>query len=59
MTETLQEAFANKMAEIQTQWEDDEEVCHSEMDNLMCDLLRHMGFGEGVDIFENTPKWYA
>ena len=37
----------------------DEEDAHMEMDDLMCDLLRSLGYGDGVDIFENTDKWYA
>ena len=37
----------------------DEEDVHIEMDDLMCDLLRSFGYGDGVDIFENTDKWYA
>lgn len=37
----------------------DEEDAHMEMDGLMCDLLRSLGYGDGVDIFENTGKWYA
>jgi hypothetical protein len=38
---------------------EDEECVHADMDNIMCDLLRQLGYGEGIDIFENTPKWYA
>ena len=37
----------------------DEEYGHAEMDDLMCDLLRSLGYGDGVDIFENTDKWYS
>lgn len=36
-----------------------EENVHIKMDNIMCDLLRSLGYGEGIDIFENTPKWYS
>ncbi len=32
---------------------------HLEMDALMCETLRQLGYGKGVDIFENTEKWYA
>lgn len=32
---------------------------HIGADSLMCDLLRTLGYGEGVDTFENMPKWYA
>ena len=37
----------------------DEEDAHMGMDDLMCDLLRSLGYGDGVDIFENTDKWYS
>ena len=37
----------------------DEEVAHSEMDGIMANLLRQLGYGEGIDIFENTNKWYS
>lgn len=37
----------------------DEELAHGYMDDAMCDLLRQLGYGEGVDIFIKTPKWYS
>ena len=37
----------------------DKEDAHMEMDNLMLDLLRALGYGDGVDIFESTDKWYS
>ena len=37
----------------------DEEDAHSKMDGIMADLLRQLGYGEGIDIFENTNKWYS
>ena len=37
----------------------DNECVHSVMDDIMCSLLRQLGYGEGIDIFEHTPKWYA
>lgn len=36
-----------------------EEDVHVLMDNLMCATLKELGYGEGVDIFMNTLKWYA
>ena len=38
---------------------EDEEVCHIDMDNAMCGMLEQLGYGEGVEIFRNTPKWYS
>lgn len=37
----------------------DLESTHIAMDNLMCEVLRSLGYDEGVDIFLNTEKWYA
>lgn len=32
---------------------------HIHADNLMCYLLRQLGYGDGVDIFEDADKWYS
>ena len=37
----------------------DEEDAHVLADALMCEILRELGYGEGVDIFLNMSKWYA
>ena len=37
----------------------DEENQHIDADWLMCNVLRSLGYGDGVDIFESMPKWYA
>lgn len=37
----------------------DIEYSHISMDGIMCSLLRDLGYGEGVEIFENAIKWYA
>ncbi len=37
----------------------DMEDRHREMDNLMCELLGSLGYGAGVEIFQETDKWYA
>lgn len=49
--------FKERMTEL-SKGEDIEDR-HVYMDNLMCDLLRELGYGDGVDIFELTGKWYA
>jgi len=36
-----------------------EEQFHIEADDLMCLLLRQLGYEKGVEVFENTPKWYS
>lgn len=35
------------------------EGTHIFMDELMCEVLRELGYSEGVDIFMNTEKRYA
>ena len=37
----------------------DTEMAHAAMDDLMCLLLRELGYGAAVDVFENANKWYA
>jgi hypothetical protein len=37
----------------------DTESAHVYADELMCDLLRKLGYGEGIDIFDSEEKWYA
>lgn len=51
--------FAEEMREALQRYGDDEEIVHNIGDGLMCDLLRELGYGKGVDIFEDMPKWYA
>lgn len=59
------EEFAKKMKKISDnlKYQNDaycnEEDAHMQMDDLMSDLLRQLGYGEGIDIFDNTSKWYA
>ena len=53
------EKFAEDMRENAERYADDEEIAHSIADGIMCDLLRELGYGKGVDIFEDMPKWYA
>lgn len=38
---------------------DDVEQRHILMDIAMCKLLRTLGYGKGINIFEATPKWYT
>ena len=37
----------------------DEEVSHPAADALMCDLLKSLGYGDGVAVFVRAHKWYA
>ena len=51
------EEFAQRMREIAEN--SDTEAAHGEADKLMCDVLRSLGYSEGIDIFDSMEKWYA
>lgn len=53
--------FKQKMRYEQKRLDEDGdfEETHIRMDAIMCELLRNLGYGEGVDIFLKTAKWYA
>lgn len=50
------EEFKNKMQEIADIM--DEEISHPQADDLMCEVLDSLGYGEGISIFVKMPKWY-
>lgn len=54
------EEFYEKMKEIKRsqQWSDG--GYHEDMDDLMCEVLRDLGYGKGVDEFyaDDFPRWY-
>lgn len=49
--------FANEMRRIGR--DNGTEMAHILADELMCKLLRELGYGEGVDIFKKMDKWYS
>ena len=51
------EDFAEAMREISRGW--DEEDTHYKGDQLLCSQLRALGYGDGVEVFQNMSKWYA
>lgn len=53
------EEFYQEMISLQKNHEEDTELVHILMDDLMCELLEKMGYGKGVGVFYNTYKWYA
>ncbi len=46
---------ADKMRKLADKFWCDEEACCSEMDKLMLDILRQLGYGEAADVFDNVP----
>ena len=48
--------FAERMRELIS---GDEEAQHGSGDTLMEQVLTQLGYGEGVEVFQNMDKWYA
>lgn len=53
------ESFKATMKLIKNKYEDDWELRHIYMDELLCETLKGLGYGEGVEIFNETSMWYA
>jgi hypothetical protein len=51
--------FAMRMRECADICKADPEAGHSDADQLMCETLRALGYGEGVAIFETMETWCA
>ena len=51
------EAFATAMLVVKE--DNDMEERHQRADALLCEVLRSLGYGEGVEVFESLSKWYA
>lgn len=37
----------------------DTELAHIEDDEILCELLRELGYGKVVDEYKKKSKWYA
>ena len=55
---TPQEWFAYRMRECAAR-SYSQANAHIEADDLMCAQLRRLGYGDGIDVFEEMDKWYA
>ena len=42
-----------------TRYHNDVEVRHMAMDNLLCEVLKSLGYEEGIAIYKTTERWYA
>lgn len=57
------EEFYEKMSNFRQQLNGvylyDNEDFHIDADDLMCELLTSLGYGDGIKVFQDTPKWYS
>jgi hypothetical protein len=44
---------------VEEQNDGDTEETHYKADELMCDILEELGYGDGVALFNKLNKWYA
>ena len=51
--------FEDKMRIILRDDDNDLEMFHVRADELMCEVLRGLGYEAGVKIFEEHKRWYA
>lgn len=51
------EQFKTEMEQIERSG--DTEGGHVDADELMCRVLRELGYGDGVEVFERMDRWYA
>ena len=51
--------FLDAMQTIAQYNESDPDGSHSEADDLMCRVLKQLGYGVGVSVFENMDKEYS
>lgn len=51
--------FAEFMQKLADKSEDDPEAIRIEIDDLMCEALKELGYEEGIRIFERAIKYYA
>ena len=56
---TTPEEFLNKMLELKAKRKSDPELLHEEANDLLCAMLRELGYGEGVDVYDSMEKWYS
>ena len=52
------EEFYDKMVSLRVD-DGDVEMSHSNMDELMAQVLTSLGYGKGIDVWDSSSKWYA
>lgn len=60
MTDKIQDLKKMAIMELKRlQTSDDTEVAHGSADDVLCNLLHELGFGEVVNEYYQIEKWYA
>lgn len=53
------ERYVKCLREVGVHAGGDPEQAHSRGDDILCELLMELGYGEVVAAWEGLPKWYA
>lgn len=53
------EEFELRMIELRDNQGTCAEARHSIGDDMMCEILKELGYANGVDVFINMERWYA
>ncbi len=53
----LHPSYLERLKELQESG--DAEYAHGEADDILCDILKDLGFEEIVEAWDKVPKWYA
>ena len=59
MTVTPEEFFGSIKEILEGQHCGDHEVTHGLTDGLMEQVLRQLGYSKGVDLIEESKRWYS
>ena len=51
--------FSEKMWRIRIRQDSTPEYNHIDADDVICDLLTELGYGDGVKEFKKMDKWYS
>ena len=51
--------FKEEMIVIREVADGHPERFHIEADDLICKVMRDLGYGDGIDIFEEHERWYS
>ena len=59
MKPPIPEEFYEEMLRIKNKHNDNPEDVHIFFDKYICEVLKSYGFHKGVEVFEDTEKWYS
>jgi hypothetical protein len=59
MADKTEAEYLKEMTELSNGNGSNEEEAHIAADDLLCELLRHLGYERLIDAYDKVGKWYA